>query len=122
MANNVFGEDLISCSELPLTGYYRDGCCKTDDRDQGTHTVCAIMTDEFLKFSQQVGNDLLTPRPEYLFPGLRAGDRWCLCASRWIEAYKAGKAPLVALEATHEKTLNYITLAELVKFAFKAKV
>lgn len=122
MANNVFGEELISCSELPLTGYYRDGCCKTDDRDQGTHTVCAIMTDEFLKFSQQVGNDLLTPRPEYLFPGLRAGDRWCLCASRWVEAYKAGKAPLVVLEATHEKTLSYITLSELVKYAFKAKV
>lgn len=122
MANNVFGERLISCSELPLTGYYRDGCCKTDDRDQGTHTVCAIMTDEFLKFSQQVGNDLLTPRPEYLFPGLRAGDRWCLCASRWVEAYKAGKAPLVVLEATHEKTLNYITLAELVKYAFKTEV
>lgn len=122
MAKNVFGEDLISCSELPLTGYYRDGCCKTDDRDKGTHTVCVIMTDDFLKFSQQVGNDLLTPRPEYLFPGLRAGDRWCLCATRWVEAYEAGKAPQVVLEATDEKTLNYISLAELVKYAFKKEV
>lgn len=116
MAKNVFGEALISCSKNPLTGFYRDGCCETGLQDEGVHTVCVVMTDEFLSFSKEMGNDLSTPRAEYNFQGLKAGDRWCLCASRWVEAYRAGRAPLVILEATHEKTLEYVTLGELVKF------
>ncbi|MGY6744122.1 MAG: DUF2237 family protein [Cecembia sp.] len=119
MAKNVFGENLISCSTAPMTGFYRNGCCETGEDDLGTHTVCAVMTKEFLEFSLSRGNDLLTPRPEYLFPGLKPGDRWCLCASRWVEAYRAGSAPKVILEATHEKTLQYVPLEELVKFAAK---
>jgi uncharacterized protein len=117
MANNVFGESLAVCSNKPKTGYYRNGCCETGSDDLGTHTVCSVMTEEFLRFSSQKGNDLITPRPEYAFPGLKAGDQWCLCASRWIEAYEAGVAPFVILEATHEKTLEFIPLEELVKFA-----
>lgn len=119
MARNVFGEDLIVCSTAPLTGYFRNGCCETGPEDLGTHTVCAIVTEEFLKFSKARGNDLITPRPEWAFPGLKAGDRWCLCASRWIEAYRAGVAPYVVLEATHEKTLEWIPLEELVKFGWR---
>lgn len=122
MEKNVFGEDLIACSAAPLTGFYRDGCCNTGDEDFGIHTVCAVMTDEFLEFSKKAGNDLSTPAPHFMFPGLQAGDRWCLCAPRWVEAYKAGKAPLVVLEATHEKTLELVSLEELVKYAFKQKV
>jgi uncharacterized protein len=118
MANNVFGEKLINCSTEPLTGFYRNGCCETGPDDLGTHTVCAVMTREFLEFSLGRGNDLITPRPEYAFPGLVPGDRWCLCASRWVEAYKAGVAPKLVLEASHEKTLDYVSLGELVKFAF----
>jgi uncharacterized protein len=117
MANNVFGEALVVCSIAPLTGYYRDGCCETGEDDAGTHTVCAVMTDAFLHFSRTKGNDLITPIPEYGFPGLKAGDRWCLCASRWMEAYIANVAPPVILEATHEKTLEYLPLKELVKYA-----
>ena len=117
MANNVFGESLAVCSNEPKTGYYRNGCCETGLDDLGTHTVCTVMTEEFLVFSYKRGNDLITPRPEYAFPGLKPGDKWCLCASRWMEAYKAGAAPFVILEATHEKTLDYIPLEELVKFA-----
>ncbi|MEM8894229.1 MAG: DUF2237 domain-containing protein [Bacteroidota bacterium] len=117
MANNVFGEPLIPCSTSPMTGFFRDGCCETGEQDHGTHTVCAIMTEEFLIFTQSVGNDLSTPRPEYDFPGLKPGDKWCLCASRWMQAYHAGIAPKIVLEATHEKTLKYIKLDELVKFA-----
>ncbi|UJP63558.1 DUF2237 family protein [Mongoliitalea daihaiensis] len=117
MALNVFGEKLIVCSMAPLTGYYRNGCCETGEEDLGTHTVCAIMTNEFLQFSLPRGNDLITPRPEWAFPGLKAGDRWCLCASRWMEAYREGLAPKVVLEATHEKTLQYISLEELVKYS-----
>jgi uncharacterized protein len=117
MANNVFGEALVVCSIAPLTGYYRDGCCETGEDDAGTHTVCAVMTDAFLHFSRTKGNDLITPIPEYGFPGLKAGDRWCLCASRWMEAYIADVAPPVILEATHEKTLEYLPLKELVKYA-----
>lgn len=116
MSKNVFGEPLITCSTQPLTGFYRDGCCETGPDDLGTHTVCAVMTQEFLSFSYLKGNDLMTPRPEYRFPGLIAGDRWCLCASRWLEAYQAGVAPKLILEATHEKTLEYISLQELLKF------
>ncbi|GHB50296.1 hypothetical protein GCM10008106_33900 [Mongoliitalea lutea] len=119
MALNVFGEPLIVCSTAPLTGYYRNGCCETGEEDLGTHTVCAIMTDDFLQFSLSRGNDLITPRPEWAFPGLKAGDRWCLCASRWMEAYRVGLAPEVVLEATHEKTLTYITLEELVKYSYR---
>lgn len=119
MARNVFGEDLIVCSTAPLTGYFRNGCCETGPEDLGTHTVCAIVTEEFLKFSKARGNDLITPRPEWAFPGLKAGDRWCLCASRWIEAYRAGVAPYVVLEATHEKTLEWIPLEELVRFGWR---
>jgi uncharacterized protein len=119
MSNNVFGEKLILCSTDPMTGFFRNGCCDTGSGDDGVHTVCAVMTKEFLEFSGEVGNDLITPRPEYRFPGLRPGDRWCLCAARWVEAWHAGKAPLVFLEATHEKTLDFIDLHELVKFAWK---
>ncbi|MGY6522664.1 MAG: DUF2237 family protein [Mongoliitalea sp.] len=120
MALNVFGEPLIVCSTAPLTGYYRNGCCETGEEDLGTHTVCAIMTDDFLQFSLSRGNDLITPRPEWAFPGLKAGDRWCLCASRWMEAYSVGLAPEIILEATHEKTLNYISLEELVKYSYRS--
>jgi len=119
MSKNVFGDDLISCSVSPLTGFYRNGCCDSQPEDVGVHTVCVVLTDEFLEFSKAVGNDLSTPRPQYQFAGLKAGDKWCLCASRWVEAWRAGKAPKVLLEATNEKTLEYIDLHELVKFAWK---
>lgn len=120
MASNVFGEPLISCSMKPLTGFYRDGCCNSGEDDAGVHAVCVVVTAEFLEFSYSRGNDLSTPHPEYNFPGLKPGDRWCLCASRWVEAWKAGKAPQVVLEATHERTLDFIQLEELVKWAAKA--
>lgn len=122
MAKNVFGTDIITCSEEPMTGFFRDGCCKTGPQDQGVHTVCAVMTEEFLEFSKLKGNDLSTPRPQWKFPGLKPGDRWCLCASRWVEAYKAGKAPKVKLEATHEKTLEIVDLDTLVKYAVREGV
>lgn len=118
MAKNVFGELLISCGNSPVTGFYRNGCCDTGDEDLGVHTVCVVVSAEFLAFSKQNGNDLSTPRPEWNFPGLVPGDKWCLCASRWIQAYHAGIAPKLLLEATHEKTLDYIDLEELVKFAY----
>jgi uncharacterized protein (DUF2237 family) len=118
MAKNVFGETLITCSDDPLTGFFRTGCCETDEQDRGSHTVCAVMTEEFLSFSQNQGNDLVTPRPEFQFPGLKPGDRWCLCATRWMQAYHAGIAPLLILEATHEKTLEFLPLEDLVKFAY----
>lgn len=110
---NVLGEPLFSCSSSPLTGYFRDGTCRTCKQDVGVHTVCAEMTAEFLGYSKEQGNDLITPRPEYSFPGLNAGDRWCLCASRWLEAYQAGCAPPVVLAATHEKTLEVVPLRYL---------
>ena len=119
MEKNVFGEVLLTCCINPMTGYFRDGHCRTIDEDSGTHTVCAIMTDEFLRFSASKGNDLITPAPHYQFPGLKAGDKWCLCVSRWIEAERAGKAPKLVLEATHEKTLEFTSLETLVKHAFK---
>jgi len=120
MANkNIFGEPLITCSTNPMTGYFRNGCCHTDETDRGTHTVCAIMTDEFLTFSKSVGNDLSTPRPEWQFPGLKAGDRWCLCALRFKEAYENNCAPFIVLEATNEKTLEFIDMDVLVEYAFK---
>ena len=119
MEKNVFGEPLQICCNDPMTGYFRDGLCRTISEDKGTHTVCAIMTDDFLNFSASRGNDLITPMPYYQFPGLKEGDKWCLCVSRWIEAEKAGKAPKLILEATHEKTLEYTSLNLLVKYAFK---
>ena len=117
MDKNVYGTALITCSVNPKTGFFRNGCCETGPEDLGTHTVCAVMTEEFLTYTQSRGNDLSTPRPEYQFPGLKPGDRWCLCVSRWIQAYRAGCAPLLILEATHEKTLEYIDLAALEQFA-----
>lgn len=119
MEKNVFGEPLQICCTKPMTGYFRDGVCRTISEDLGTHTVCAIMTNDFLSFSALQGNDLITPMPYYEFPGLKEGDKWCLCVSRWIEAEKAGKAPKVLLEATHEKTLEYTTIDTLIKHAFK---
>lgn len=119
MSQNVFGEELITCSEEPLTGYYRNGCCETGKDDMGKHTVCAVMTDEFLEFTKAQGNDLSSPRPQFGFPGLKAGDRWCLCAERWKEAHEAGAAPNVVLEATEEKTLEYVPLETLIQYAVK---
>ncbi len=116
---NVFGEKLIACSMDPLTGYYRDGCCSTGESDHGTHTVCAIVTAEFLEFSKSRGNDLSTAIPAYRFPGLKPGDKWCLCASRWKEAWEAGVAPAVVLEATHERSLDFVSLEVLVSFAHR---
>jgi uncharacterized protein (DUF2237 family) len=114
---NVYGEPLEPCSRDPLTGWYRNGCCETGGDDSGVHTVCAIMTDEFLAFSKSVGNDLSTPMPQYGFAGLKAGDQWCLCAARWQEAFAAGKAPRVRLRATHALTLEFVKLADLEQFA-----
>jgi len=111
MAQNVLGGLLQPCSYEPLTGYYRDGCCNTGGDDFGVHTVCAVMTDEFLAFSKSVGNDLSTPTP--WFDGLKAGDQWCLCASRWQEAFEAGAAPQVVLECTHFSTLDFVSLSDL---------
>lgn len=119
-AKNVLGGELQSCSTNPLTGFYRDGCCNTGPEDGGVHTVCVEVTAEFLAFSKARGNDLSTPMPFYRFPGLKPGDRWCLCAERWKEALQAGKAPAVILAATHEATLNYVTLEELEIYALDA--
>ena len=116
-ALNVLGGALAPCSEAPLTGFYRNGCCDTGHEDMGIHTVCAVMTDAFLTYSRLAGNDLSTPRPDFGFPGLRAGDRWCLCAGRWREALDAGVAPLVVLAATHEETLAIVTLEDLERHA-----
>ena len=112
-ALNVLGSALVPCSYDPLTGFYRDGCCKTDEHDAGSHVICAKVTQEFLDFSITVGNDLSTPRPQYRFVGLKAGNRWCLCAGRWKEAFQAGLAPPVLLESTHERALDFVTLAQL---------
>ncbi|MGQ9815741.1 MAG: DUF2237 family protein [Candidatus Roseilinea sp.] len=116
-ARNVLGTDLKPCSLNPLTGWYRDGRCNTGPGDTGLHVVCAQVTQEFLLFSRQQGNDLITPRPEYNFPGLKPGDRWCLCVMRWIEAYEAGCAPPVDLEATHISALEFVDLDVLKQFA-----
>lgn len=114
---NVLGGPLGACSERPVTGFFRDGCCNTSDEDMGMHTVCAVMTDEFLAFSQMRGNDLSTPHPEFGFPGLKAGDRWCLCAARWRETLEAGAAPRVVLNATNETTLEIVSLEMLKRYA-----
>jgi hypothetical protein len=113
MAANVLGGALVGCSDEPLTGFYRDGFCNTGANDTGTHVVCAEMTDEFLEFTASKGNDLSTPRPQFRFPGLKAGDRWCLCALRWEEARQAGVAPRVVLEATHIGALEFVDEAHL---------
>ena len=121
MGKNVFGDDLITCGTNPMTGFYRDGCCETGPDDMGTHTVCASVTQDFLEFTAKQGNDLSTPRPAFGFQGLKPGDRWCLCATRWREAYEAGHAPNVVLEATEEKTLNYIPMEVLSQYAIKSE-
>ena len=110
---NVLGTELQDCSHDPMTGFYRDGCCRTGRGDQGVHVVCARVTAEFLEFSKAAGNDLSTPRPEYRFPGLQPGDQWCLCAARWSEAHRAGVAPPVVLEATHASALEFADLSDL---------
>ncbi|HXQ53466.1 MAG TPA: DUF2237 domain-containing protein [Stellaceae bacterium] len=116
-ARNPLGGPLDACSLKPMTGFFRNGCCDTGPQDLGSHTVCVVMTAEFLAFSKSRGNDLSTPVPEYGFAGLKAGDRWCLCAPRWQEAFEAGQAPRVVLRATHEGALQYCTLADLKRFA-----
>ena len=110
---NVLGTALVACSFDPLTVYFRDGCCQSDEQDHGTHVVCARVTPEFLAYSLSRGNNLTTPRPEYRFAGLKPGDRWCLCVLRWKEALEVGVAPPVHLQATHAKTLSVVTLAQL---------
>jgi uncharacterized protein (DUF2237 family) len=114
---NVVGGELLACSSDPLTGFYRDGCCATGPEDVGSHTVCAIMTAEFLRFSTIAGNDLSTPHPEWGFPGLSPGDRWCLCAARWQEACNAGCAPAVVLGATHARALEVVAIDDLIAHA-----
>jgi uncharacterized protein (DUF2237 family) len=114
---NVLGEPLQTCGASPITGFYRDGCCNTGEDDPGQHVVCAQMTAEFLAFSKARGNDLSTPQPGSGFPGLKPGDRWCLCAARWLEARDAGVAPRIVLTATHEAMLEYLTLDDLKKCA-----
>lgn len=114
---NVFGEKLAVCSLDPMTGFYRNGCCDTDSNDHGLHLVCAQVTEEFLRFSKSKGNNLITPFPLFNFPGLKPGDRWCLCVTRWKEALNAGVAPPVILAATHEAVLEYVSLEELQKHA-----
>lgn len=116
---NVLGGALQPCSHAPVTGFYRDGCCNTGPEDLGLHTVCVVLTAEFLMFSKSRGNDLSTPLPQYGFPGLKPGDRWCLCASRWKEAFDADAAPLVVLDATHAATLQIVALADLKEHAFR---
>lgn len=115
---NVLGTELQSCCKNPLTGFYRDGFCKIGEQNVGTHIICAIMTEEFLEYTKANGNDLSTPRPEWQFPGLKPGDKWCLCISRWLEAEKQGKAPQILLEATHEKVLVYTDFETLLEYKF----
>lgn len=117
LARNVLGEPLDICSMNPMTGFYRDGCCATGEEDYGSHTVCAVMTSGFLEFSKSHGNDLSTPVPELGFPGLKPGDRWCLCAPRWQEAFEAGQAPRVVLRASHAGALAHCSLRDLKRFA-----
>ena len=117
LPKNVLGTELECCCNDPMTGFYRDGFCRTGKGDHGVHTVCAVMTEEFLAFSKAAGNDLSTPVPQYQFPGLKPGDKWCLCASRWQEAYDAGKAPQVVLEATHMSTVEFANIEDLKELA-----
>ena len=119
-ALNVLGTSLEDCSHNPKTGFFRDGCCNTGPEDRGLHIVCVVLTDAFLQFSKERGNDLSTPMPQYQFPGLKAGDQWCLCALRWVEAYRAGKAPKLRLRATHAVLLQMVPLEILKEFAVDA--
>ena len=114
---NIFNEPLEACSFDPVTGFFRSGCCETSEQDTGSHTVCAIMTEEFLKFSKSKGNDLSTPVPAFDFPGLKTGDRWCLCAARWLEAYEAGSAPSIIAKATHRRAIETIPMEVIKEFA-----
>jgi uncharacterized protein (DUF2237 family) len=114
---NVLGGPLGRCSDKPLTGFFRDGCCNTSEEDMGSHTICVVLTAQFLQFSKVRGNDLSTPRPEFDFPGLNPGDRWCLCAARWREAFQAGMAPQVVLNACNEMSLDIVSLEDLKKYA-----
>lgn len=116
---NVVGGALLECSGDPLTGFFRDGCCATGPEDAGSHTVCAIVSEEFLEFSRRAGNDLSTPQPQWGFPGLEPGDRWCVCAGRWLEADNAGCAPPVVLAATHERALEVVPIERLLAKAFE---
>ena len=120
-AKNVLGGELQTCSTDPMTGFYRDGCCNTGAQDVGLHLVCIEATDEFLAFSRSRGNDLSTPIPEYQFPGLVEGDRWCLCVQRWQEAHAAGYAPQVNLEATHISALEFVDLEMLQEYAIDSQ-
>ena len=121
MVRNVLGGDLAECGTDPVTGFFRDGCCNTSDEDVGSHTVCSIVTERFLEFSRAAGNDLSTPRPEYGFAGLKPGDGWCVCASRWLEAALAGAAAPVRLDATHERALEVVPLQMLRAHAVDAE-
>jgi uncharacterized protein (DUF2237 family) len=116
MNRNVFGEPLVPCSFDPLTGFMRDGCCRAEDTDMGAHWVCAVMTEEFLMFSKSRGNDLSTPRPEWQFPGLKEGDQWCLCLTRWLDALAEGCAPHIVLESTNQRVLDHVGLDVLQRF------
>ena len=116
-SRNVFGDPLQTCSSAPKTGFFRNGCCDTGPEDIGSHTVCVEVTEEFLQFSKLRGNDLSTPQPDFGFPGLKAGDRWCLCAPRWQEAFEENRAPRVVLRATHEGALEYCSLGDLKRHA-----
>ena len=119
---NVFGVEMSPCSIEPLTGFYRTGCCDTGPEDLGLHTVCAQMTADFLEFSLEQGNDLSTPAPQFGFPGLKPGDRWCLCVDRWVEAYQAGKAPWIYLKATHQSVLKSVSMDVLIQFSVEARL
>ncbi len=121
MPTNVLGTDLRCCCRDPMTGFYRDGYCRTGPGDVGLHTVCAEMTADFLEYSRDQGNDLITPRAEWDFPGLRPGDKWCLCVTRWQEAFEAGKAPRVDLDATHSSALEFVDLAQLKAHAMSSE-
>jgi uncharacterized protein len=122
MTKNVLGTELVPCSYDPLTGYFRDGCCNTDATDLGSHLVCVRVTAEFLDFSAGRGNDLMTPQPASRFPGLKPGDRWCLCANRWREALEAGCAPPVVMESTHARALEFVTWNQLEKHRYQGTV
>jgi uncharacterized protein len=121
MPKNVLGTELQPCSTDPMTGFYRDGCCRTGPDDYGLHLVCTEVTDEFLAFSKERGNDLSTPNPMYNFPGLKSGDRWCLCVERWKEALEAGMAPMIVLESTHISALEYVDLEDLQAYSVEAE-
>ena len=118
---NILGTDLICCGTKPMTGYFRDGFCRTTETDRGRHVVACIVNEKFLHFTRQMGNDLSSPNPMYNFPGLKPGDKWCVCALRWKEAFDAGCAPEVILEATHEKSLDYVNLHDLISMSSDTK-